>query len=89
MNRNGAGKLFHDVILLASLWASAVASQEKADSEKLGKVQFPVSCSAEAQTQSDRAIALLHSFWLDEAARRSRRLLRPTPAARWHTGVPR
>ena len=90
MNRNGAGKLFHYVILLASLWASAVASQEKADSEKLGKVQFPVSCSAEAQTQFDRAIALLHSFWLDEAAKAFAAIAQADPScamAHWGTAM--
>jgi hypothetical protein len=29
--------------------------------EKLGKVDFPISCSTEAQAQSNRAVAMLHS----------------------------
>lgn len=37
------------------------------DQEKLGKVHFPVSCSPAAQTQFDKALAMLHSFWYDEA----------------------
>ena len=90
MNLNRAGKLFHYVILLASLWASAVAAQEKADSEKLGKVQFPVSCSAAAQTQFDRAVALLHSFWLDEAAKAFAAIAQADPScamAHWGTAM--
>jgi tetratricopeptide (TPR) repeat protein len=36
-------------------------------SEKLGLVSFPVSCSPAGQTQFNRATAMLHSFWYDEA----------------------
>jgi hypothetical protein len=35
--------------------------------EKLGKVDFPVSCSPEAQAQFNRAVAMLHSFWFPQA----------------------
>lgn len=64
MKRKRADNLFHCVILLALLWTAGVAAQEKAGGlEKLGKVHFPVSCSAEAQTQFDRAVAMLHNFW--------------------------
>jgi predicted Zn-dependent protease len=35
--------------------------------EKLGEVNFPVSCSAEAQKQFNHALALLHSFQYAEA----------------------
>jgi hypothetical protein len=38
------------------------AQQQPADAEKLGNVHFPVSCSADAQRQFDRALAL-HNFW--------------------------
>src|SRR5215813_7721496 len=53
--------------LATLLCGSVLMAQEKAD--KLGKVHFPVSCSAEAQTQFDRAVAILHSFWYEEAAK--------------------
>lgn len=36
-------------------------------SEKLGQVNFPVSCNAAARKQFNRATALLHSFWYEEA----------------------
>lgn len=36
-------------------------------SEKLGKVNFATSCSKPAQEKFNRAVALLHSFWYDEA----------------------
>src|SRR3972149_4209504 len=35
----------------------------------LGKVAFPTSCSASVQADFDRAVALLHSFWLDAAGK--------------------
>lgn len=38
-----------------------------APAEKLGQVNFAVSCNASAQTQFNRATALLHSFWYEEA----------------------
>src|SRR6266567_6044188 len=37
--------------------------------EELGQVKFLVSCSAAAQGQFNRAVALLHSFWYAEAAK--------------------
>jgi hypothetical protein len=35
--------------------------------EKLGEVNFPVSCNTEAQKEFNRAMALAHSFWFDPA----------------------
>jgi hypothetical protein len=35
--------------------------------EKLGTVAFPVSCNPAAQAKFGRAVALIHSFWYDEA----------------------
>jgi len=48
-----------------------VAAQEHAHhgTERLGRVAFPVSCTAEAQRRFERALALLHSFWWDEGER--------------------
>lgn len=34
---------------------------------KLGKVNFPVSCTPIAQAHFNQAVAMLHSFWYDEA----------------------
>jgi Tetratricopeptide repeat len=62
------------LILLASLLTfpgvSGVRAQEMHvhdSSEKLGRVNFPVSCSAAAQKQFNHALALLHSFQYAEA----------------------
>jgi tetratricopeptide (TPR) repeat protein len=58
------------VTLIALCYASAATAQEKsAPPEQLGKVHFPVSCSAAAQQQFDRAVALLHSFFFPETVK--------------------
>jgi tetratricopeptide (TPR) repeat protein len=38
-----------------------------AAAERLGRVEFPTSCSAAAQPHFERGLALLHSFWWSEA----------------------
>jgi tetratricopeptide (TPR) repeat protein len=65
MNPN---KFFISVTASLILFTSIVIAQEKA-MEKLGRVQFPVSCTAAAQTQFDQALGALHSFWYEEALR--------------------
>jgi len=49
------------------------------DQEKLGKVSFPVSCTAMAQTQFNQAVAMLHSFWYDEAEKAFRQVTATDP----------
>ncbi|MGH8634065.1 MAG: hypothetical protein ACRET7_08025 [Burkholderiales bacterium] len=49
---------------LASSLAGPAASQ---DVEKLGNIRFPVSCTAEAQQQFNRAVAMLHNFWYPQS----------------------
>ncbi len=44
-------------------------SQEGHSGHDVGAVHFPVSCSPAAQKVFDRGVALLHSFWYDEARR--------------------
>jgi tetratricopeptide (TPR) repeat protein len=61
-------KLFMFGILVTLLSLRAVTAQEKA-AEKLGQVDFPVSCTAAAQKQFDQALGALHSFWYEEALR--------------------
>ncbi|HEV8647591.1 MAG TPA: hypothetical protein VGR01_18695 [Burkholderiales bacterium] len=47
--------------------------------EKLGEVNFPVSCSAAAQKEFNRAMALFHSFWFDPAKKSFARVLELDP----------
>jgi len=58
-------------LILAVFWsAPMLTAQEKTgEPEKLGKVHFPVSCTSAAQQQFDRAMAMLHSFWVSPAAK--------------------
>jgi hypothetical protein len=51
------------------LFSSFVFAQEhQHEMEKLGHVNFSTSCNAAAQTQFNRAVAILHSFGYEEAA---------------------
>src|SRR4051812_44954271 len=51
--------------------AVALAAPARADSggAHVGQAHFATSCSAPAQQQFDRAVAMLHSFWYPEAAK--------------------
>jgi tetratricopeptide (TPR) repeat protein len=61
------------VLAVAVLCSSASRAQEghshhpPGDVETLGKVDFPISCSPEAQGEFNRAVATLHSFWYPQA----------------------
>jgi hypothetical protein len=64
------------IVMVSSLWitfaARAVAQHDHpaGEPEKLGKVNFPVSCDAAVQSQFSSAVAMLHSFWYEKAGRR-------------------
>jgi tetratricopeptide (TPR) repeat protein len=59
--------------LVLSLAATGAVADEKdhqhhhARPEKLGTIIFPISCAPASQAPFARAVALLHSFWYDEA----------------------
>ena len=53
------------VTILLLLAGPAIASAH--DGEKLGSVRFPTSCTPAVQPEFERAVALLHSFWYEEA----------------------
>jgi len=64
-------KLFHPIrhslpaaVCLASLLPCLAQAEER-----LGEVDFPISCSAEAQKQFNRGVALLHSFAYPETVK--------------------
>jgi len=57
---------------------------------KVGEVGFLVSCSTEAQQQFTRAVALLHSFWYEEAVKAFTRVAETDPScamAYWGVAV--
>jgi len=55
-------------IVIVAAWLGASTPRAGAQSpERLGKVNFPTSCSPAVQAQFERAVALEHSFWFGEA----------------------
>ncbi|MGE5850322.1 MAG: hypothetical protein ACM362_09370, partial [Candidatus Methylomirabilota bacterium] len=56
--------LFLGLTILLLIGAVVASAQEK-----IGQAHFPVSCSAAAQQEFDRAVAMLHSFWFDASAK--------------------
>src|SRR6266704_1677976 len=56
--------------LLALVPALPLAAQEHEHgfAEQVGHVTFPVSCNAEARRHFEHGMALLHSFWWDQAS---------------------
>jgi len=58
------------VVVCALGSTSAMADEGHHDdltASQLGKVQFPTSCVTSVQKSFERAVALLHSFWYEEA----------------------
>ncbi|MBZ5546336.1 MAG: hypothetical protein LAO22_00035 [Acidobacteriia bacterium] len=57
--------------IVAGLSCVAVADEghhhEELTQQQLGTVHFPVSCAPEAQKGFEKGVALLHSFWYEEA----------------------
>src|SRR6516165_6707534 len=57
--------LFASALLLLLAEPAAAGTSE----EKFGEVNFPISCSAAAQAQFRRAVAMLHSFFFPETVK--------------------
>src|SRR6266545_236904 len=57
------------LVVLSGVLYATVASAQGPSAEKLGTVTFPVSCSLVASQQFARGVALLHSFWYEEAVK--------------------
>ncbi len=75
------------ILGLAAFTAGPIRAQGKS-AERLGTVRFATSCAPAAQAGFDRAVALLHSFWLGRGGQgASRRWRPPTPPAGWRTGA--
>jgi len=54
--------LFPSMVLILSAFAATQETHNHGVPEKLGKVDFSVSCDAAVQAEFNRAVALLHSF---------------------------
>jgi hypothetical protein len=61
---------------------------EELTAEQLGTVHFPVSCAASVQKPFERGVALLHSFWYEEAEKQFQQIVTNDPqCAMAHWGV--
>lgn len=76
-------------VVIACAWLTctslALAQHEQhehlaGEPERLGKVNFPVSCDAAAQLQFNRAVAMLHSFWYEKAGEEFAAVAKKDPA---------
>ncbi len=69
--------------LLLSAWLplSVIAASSPVDTapERIGIVQFHVSCAVGVRASFDRGVALLHDFWYDEAKAEFERILARDP----------
>lgn len=67
-----AASVFHILSIAIALGTVSASAHEPGDRQGIdtsGRVHFAVSCSAEAQKKFDRAVAILHSFWYEEAVK--------------------
>jgi len=70
------------------LLADETHHHEDLTAEQLGTVHFPVSCAASVQKPFERGVALLHSFWYEEAEKEFTRIAKDDPScAMAHWGV--
>ncbi|PYQ33332.1 MAG: hypothetical protein DMF55_11770 [Acidobacteria bacterium] len=76
--------------MLASAFALADTGHDhtEGDPTRLGKVHFPISCSAESQRRFDVGLAMLHSFWYSKSDKAFSELAAADPTcAMAHWGV--
>src|SRR5262245_3517254 len=74
-------------LVVCGLLSAPVAAQQ---ADKLGTVNFPTSCSAAAQAEFTRGVALLHSFWFTYAIKAFESAAQADPAcgiAAWGAAV--
>jgi tetratricopeptide (TPR) repeat protein len=67
------------IALLALLSSIALSGLALAESERLGKVTFPISCNPRVQGQFERGVAMLHSYWFTEAPKVFNAILQQDP----------
>ncbi|MEZ4586700.1 MAG: hypothetical protein R2909_09900 [Gemmatimonadales bacterium] len=87
MRRRGAAAGLLVGLLAVGGWTGSARAQPRGD-DSLGAVDFPVSCSAAAQTGFDRAVALLHHMTYPEARAAFEEVARVDPrCAMAHWGI--
>lgn len=78
--------------LFIALVCSALADEgnhhEDLTSDQLGTVHFPTSCVPSVQKNFERGVALLHSFWYEEASKEFQEIAKSDPhCAMAHWGI--
>jgi hypothetical protein len=81
--------IFTVVVLLAfGAQADEDHHHEDLTTDQLGTVHFPVSCAAVVQKPFERGVALLHSFWYEEAEKEFEQIAKDDPqCAMAHWGI--
>jgi tetratricopeptide (TPR) repeat protein len=78
------------VVVLCAFGAMADEGHHHEDltPDQLGTVHFPVSCAATVQKPFERGVALLHSFWYEEAEKEFEQIAKDDPrCAMAHWGI--
>src|SRR5271154_4156584 len=73
-------KFIAAILLTLAASSSTAQDHQHGNSEKLGTVHFATSCDAAAQSDFNRAVALLHSFQFSRAIEGFNAVLREDPA---------
>jgi tetratricopeptide (TPR) repeat protein len=86
--------LFSSLFILAAFADAAVSDDDQGHhhedltAAQLGTVAFPVSCAPEVQKPFERGVALLHSFWYEEAEKEFQLIATDNPrCAMAHWGI--
>ncbi len=84
----GIGSLAACLALSISLSADELHQHGPAGGEKLGAVKFSTSCASAVRAEFARGVAMLHSFWYEEAEKTFRAVAAKDPAcAMAHWGL--
>ena len=67
------------LIFLVSGLRAEDAHRHLDSNQKLGTVSFPTSCASSVQKPFERGVALLHSFWYDEADKQFQQVANQDP----------
>ena len=74
----GMRQLTLSLFLFAFAYPNTASAQHEGH-DQLGKVSFPTSCNAKAQAEFERGVAMLHSYWFNEAGKTFRAVLDHDP----------
>lgn len=79
-----------NVLVFVSLLLLPCSGITQTTTEKLGKVSFPTSCDPKVQSEFERGVAMLHSFWFIQARKTFEGVLQRDPScaiAYWGVAV--